>query len=234
MTFSFGLYCYGDEVETLRECLAGLRAAYPGAAVVLLHDGPIERAELRPVYIQIAEQHGAMFEETPARLRRHPYGGLWIRYLLTAALRAAPDAEWVVKLDPDTRTIRAVSSMPDFDVCGYLRLRADASGKTDYFCTAAWVALRRKLAARLAFSLSPLGGERFQGKRYRGVDGLAIGSWILHDAAKGLGATVGRHPEVYLQWREDVPRELWQKYAVVNVETRAVQTSKGGMRHGKS
>jgi hypothetical protein len=233
VTFAFGLYVYGDECQTLAECLDSLRAAYPKSALVILHDGPISLhagAGVRQEYETLAERYQGIFAETPARCRRMPFGGFWLQRLLKETWQASRGrAEWIVKLDPDTRVTRPVSMMPDADLCGYLRVRVDMRRfpiVTEHFCTAAWVAIRQSVARRLGFARMPLGGEAYQdgwynqSAHYIESDGLCIGSWILHDAAKSLGATVARHPEVHLQWREDVPAELWTRYAVVNVETR--------------
>lgn len=233
--FCFGIWVYRDERTTLDQCLAALRRSYPRSPVVIAHDGPLRAGELylHDDYSRIADKYHCTYHTTESRTRAHPYGGFWwlrlFRFMHGAALNNR--CQWYIKLDPDTRIVRPVESMPDADLCGHLRPRTDwrkgHAPQIDKFVTAAWVAIRAGLFRKFLMS-DALTDAKFQDEWYGQAahslsgdgEGLAICSWILTDAARGLGASVVAHPEVYVRWREAVPECMWNQYAVVNVETR--------------
>jgi hypothetical protein len=141
-------------------------------------------------------------------------------------LRLSPNAEWYIKLDPDTRITRRLSCLPSADLFGYMRVRTDARKRpiiNEPFITTAFVGLNQSAVRLLVESnelLNPLYCDSFYSFEQFTGEPLSIGSWILHDATKRLGLKPAPHPEIYLQWRSAVPAELWEQYAVVNVEGR--------------
>jgi len=221
MNFAFGINVIRGEENALRQSVEFLRRAYPTAPIVILCDGcPADTFNF------IHADLNSYIVEGP-RLRLHPTGGQWLQRWLSSLIDFHTD--YIVKLDPDTRIMRKLSQFPDADMFGYLRMRTDKRSipiKQSTFITAAFVAIKHRAAKKLFESgelLKDVYTDDFYSYASHGLmrdsDNLAIGSWILTDAAQAQGLTIARSEEIYLRWRSSVPADLWDQYAVVNVET---------------
>lgn len=219
----FAMYVWREK-DPLIDALAHLRAAYPAADVLVHADGDRKNYD---AYRDICREFSAEFGHG-MRLRPHPHGGEWLDRLLT--WMATKDADWYIKLDPDTRVLRPLTFFPDADLFGLWRMVADfrRHPPTYYrFLTSAFIAMNGHALRQLTDSRE-LCAEKYRDSFYSfpaesaEEEPLSRGSFILNDAAEvlGLRRAAESHPEIHLRWRENVPPILWERYSVVNVESR--------------
>lgn len=93
-------------------CLHHLRTVYPDIPVTVLSDGTGY-----PQYPAISSQYGARFLKGD-RLKRASKGGQWWERTLSSAWETG--ADFVLKIDPDTKFQRPIQVWPETDIAGTL------------------------------------------------------------------------------------------------------------------
>lgn len=205
----FGINVYRDR-EMVNECLVWLRRSYPHSRVLLISDGD------GVDYSEIAARHRAEFLAQPERLRPHPTGNRWWNRFLSILGRY--NADYYVRLDPDTRFLRPVRFWPD-DVGSDLR-RLEG---LDYpLVTGGCVSftarsLARILASDLLYVDNHWTDDRY-GMTWLAGETLSFGDRIISEVLHTLGQRVRQTAEVGLCWKCTTPSEMWPRLSVISVE----------------
>jgi len=177
MNITFAITSYQEPAELVAKSVAALKTLYPDASVVQLSD------------------------LAPNRLKLPQFAGTWTLRWMQAAL--ATNADVIVKIDPDTRAYKAVTTFPTADIFGqiakngvYYNLKGVIHG--------AAIGFQRSAVQKIANSGLLLD------KKYTALpyvfsrdekEAISLQDPIVHDVSIRLGLTTGSWEGLQIQTR---------------------------------
>lgn len=237
--YAFVIALADEGSAQLESCLGFLRAAYPDAPVIVISDGVSD-----PAHVVACKRHKAKYVQG-AYLKRIECGGKWWERALKVGL--ATGADWLVKIDPDTRVLRPFRFAPPHPISGTLT----SAGTNLEHIQGGCQAIRRDAASRILAS-KLLRNEVLRDCRtfsrtdadYRRLKAISYCSTdhSLAWACRNLGIAMGDWTEVASRWKPPAPtgdfavthpHKLEAAPAFLSAPLRVITTCKGRLTHLK-